>query len=135
MLGVFSQSALLVSLNGYSIKPSGPFIADFCLLSAGRFSFTFEPIFPPGTSRAPTNVSNIVRAQQQLYPPQPLLTVLPNNIATGLKGISSPSTSMVCPTHALVINSSATVRILSAGTSLCSCAHSGVYSFIWSINF
>ena len=69
-------------------------------LSAGRLSLTAVPSAPPGTSRAPTSTASMVLAQQQGYPPQPLLTPLPRSTATGRKGSSRPSISMVSPTQA-----------------------------------
>jgi hypothetical protein len=56
-----------------------------------------------------------------------LLTVLPSVTATGRNGIVRPSISIVAPTCAWPMYSSAMRRIVAAGTSQIAAAHSGEY--------
>ena len=92
---------------------------------AWRLSRTVVPSVPPGTSSPPTTAASIVRAQTHSKPPQPLLTVLPRLTDTGRYGRRSPSMSIVSPTRAWSMYSSAIRRIVVAGTSQMPCAHSG----------
>ena len=107
------------------MKPSGPAFTLASRSASGRLRRTVVPIVPPGTSSPPTSAASIVRAQQHSNPPQPLFTVLPSVTATGRYGIRMPSMSIVSPTQACSMNSCAMPRIVAAGMSQISAAHSG----------
>ncbi len=117
----------VVGLKLHCMKPSSPGSTLASRLSCGLFNRTVVPSVPPGTSSAPTSVASRVRDQQASKAPQPLLTVLPSVTATGRCGRVWPSISMVWPMQACSRYSSATRRIVAAGTSQTPCAHSGEY--------